>query len=647
MATVTFYKTKINRSNRAYDGAALDTILNAAPKLAFDVPNGVIPNVPFVIRSGETAAITDILNGYDYITYTYSGKTFYAFLDSVQFLATSAGNCSVMHSTDVWAMAIKYSADTLHFNGNVERAHVNDLIKVAGAVYPDMGFTTGATEANYNTMLVKTNRPKMAEFAPYVWYLYVYFANPRELNVSSGKLTKQQSWFPDGVNKSGFTSEGITCVYVGETPNKTAPFTQDIQFHALKTRNPTTNSDIVNFTIHDLTSSAITAMTLSKIPPVSGAGRGTVTTFGVSRYSTPNIVTWAQEYINSENYGDIYQFDIITPDPPDGLPPYLNVFFAMCGTMQNYQYEITNNDNVPVQHYTNFSEYLLNIPKMKSNIYNPVYIEKNIRQTVYKGKYNDKLLNIRLSYTPDLKNLCVIFPEDNEYMTGQNRYMIIPNKSIFAPDVTIDYWTRLNAEQTGLQAQSAKFNAITGAIFAPIKGAIGGGLAGSAKQGKQQSDENYNLGIAGAVAGGIASTVNAIGNAVYDIQSADRLQEVADRQYNCGNTEEFNTTGLYNSLANKHENILSQVSVELQYDVIAPQLHRYGYNTFLQIDEIYANHKRECFNYFKGVDVSVSGVMQAWCDEIAAMFNSGVTLWQSDVENYERVNYQQGLWEDN
>lgn len=646
MSTVTFYKTKMNRSNRAYDGAALDTILNAAPKLAFDVPNGVIPNVPFIIRSGATAAITDIMTGYDYLTYEYGGKTFYAFLDSVQFLATSIGNCSIIHSTDVWAMSVKYAANNLRLNGNLERAHVNDLIKNGTSVYADMEYTTGAPEANYNKMLVKTNRPKMAEFSPNVWYLYIYFANPRELDVTSEKLNKQQSWFPDGVKKLGFSSEGIVAVYVGETPDKSAPFNQDITFHAIKNRGLNSSEDFVNFTISDLTSSAITAIILSKIPPVSGAGRGTVTTFALYEYSELNITTWAQEYINDETWSDIYQFDIITPNPADGLPPYLNVFFAMCGTVQNYQYDITNNDDLPVQHYTDYETYLINIPKMKSNIYNPVYINKDVRQTIYKGEYKDGLRNIRLSYTPDLKFLCIVFPEDNEYRKGQNRYLLIPNKNIFAPDVTIDYWTRLNAEQTGLQAQQTKFNAITGAVFSPVTGAIGGATAATGTKGKRQSAANYQLGVAGAVAGAVTNTVSSIGNAVYDVQAADRMQEVADRQYNCGTTEEFQTTGLYNSLANDTENILWQSSVELQYDVIAPQLHRYGYNTFLQIDEVYANHKRECFNFFKGVDVSVSGVYQEWCDEISAMFNSGVTLWQSDVENYERVNYQQGLWED-
>lgn len=636
MATVTFYKTKMNRSNRAYDGAALDTILNAAPKLAFDVPNGVIPNVPFVIRSGETAAITDILNGYDYITYSYSGKTFYAFLDSVQFLATSAGNCSVMHSTDVWAMAVKYSVDTLHFNGNVERAHVNDLIGLSfnnGRI--DMKYTTGTPEAQYNKMYVKKEIPEMSCYNDNGWYLYIYFANVNELTTGmSDKPQIKQYWCIENANLPSsqkgkcFNSEGLVAVYYGEGETNDA----DITFTAIS---PVALSDKVSigkFTINDLTSSAITAMTLSKIPPVHGGGEGKAAVYGVSQHTNEmgGVNTyWDDDYI--KNNGVYYTFNHFTPNPAEGLPQYINYFECHGGTGQSY-HGIPYSLNISKT--DDFNEYLKQIPKMISPIYNPLYILDDIGQLpiLEGGNYNlDWLTKAQVSYSPDLKNLLICLPEGNNFRDKAARYILVPNKSLFSPDVVNDYWTQLNAEQTGLKAQSNKFNAIVNAVSAPLKGLSEGAQAGAPV----------------AVGNAIMGTLQAGANAVFDVQAADRLNEVADRQYDCGSTTAYNTTGLYNALSNLQENYLVKYSCEFQYDVIAPQLHRNGYNTFLQIDEIYANHKRECFNYFKGVDVSVSGVLQAWCDEIASMFNSGVTLWESDVENYERVNYQQGLWEDN
>lgn len=632
MATVTFYKTKMNRSNRAYDGAALDTILNAAPKLAFDVPNGVIPNVPFVIRSGETAAITDILNGYDYITYTYSGKTFYSFLDSVQFLATSAGNCSVMHSTDVWAMAVKYSADTLHFNGNVERAHVNDLIGLkfnTGRI--DMKYTTGTPEAQYNKMYVKKEIPEMSVYNDNGWYLYIYFANVDELTTGlEQKPSINQYWCIEDANLPGsqkgkcFNSEGLVAVYYGEQRSAGS----DILFTAIKDGN---KSQIGRFTIQSLTSSAITAMTLSKIPPVHGGGNGSSNVYGVTLHEAPDPVGvyWDDSYL--KNDGVYYTFNSFEPAPREGLPFWIN-YFTVHGGSQGQYLGVSTTFNISKT--TDYNEYLKKIPKMLSNIYNPLYILDDIAQLPISDTDNtglEWLSSVRVSYSPDLKNLLICLPKDNHFRDKAARYILVPNKSLFSPDVTNDYWTQLNAEQTGLKAQSNKFNAIVNAITAPLKGLSEGAQAGAPV----------------AVGKAITGTLQAGANAVFDVQAADRLQEVADRQYDCGSTTAYNTTGLYNALSNLQENFLVKYSCEFQYDVIAPQLHRYGYNTFLQIDEIYTNHKRECFNYFKGVDVSVSGVMQAWCDEIAAMFNSGVTLWQSDVENYERVNYQQGLWEDN
>lgn len=643
MATVTFYKTKMNRSNRAYDGAALDNILTAASALTVNITPEVIPDTPFAIISANNNDITAsdiVLGGYDYISYSYGGKTWYAFIDDVQALATSVGNFFVYHTVDKWAMCVKYFTATFHMQGAVERAHVNDLMNAdsestSGRI--DMQFTTATQEAPYNKMFVRKERSEMYELSNRFYYLYLYIANPREAGITSAAGAGQY-WSIPRENAEGTTrpiaGTGLLCVYPAYV---SASSIYIICYSSTEIEDGQTEPPHTTIPLEQLTSSAITGMTLSKIPPFTGKGTGNDFSFGMHTYAN-TYPLWGHEYLTD----NVLDFHVVKTKPSDGMPPYLNYVSLLQLTTQSYTGLGTDVPN-PIRNgivnkATTFEEYLKTIPKMNSRIYNPLYYADEILNA--EGvDYQIQTPTVHMGYTPDLKYLCLIY--DSDYYIGGMRRKFIPNSGLFAPDVTIDYWTKLNAEQTGLQAQQNKFSAITGAIFAPIKGAIGGSLAGTGTQGKHQSGANFNLGIAGAAVGAVSSTVSGIGNAVYSVQSANNMQEIADRQYNCGETTEYNSTGLFTAIYSQVENFMTRYTCDLQFDVISPNLHRMGYNTFLQIDEIYNNHKRKYFNYFKGADVSVSGMPQNWSEDIENMFNNGVTLWQSDVENYERLNYPQ------
>ena len=643
MATVTFYKTKMNRSNRAYDGAALDTILNAAPKLAFDVPNGVIPNVPFVIRSGETAAITDILNGYDYITYTYSGKTFYAFLDSVQFLATSVGNCSVMHSTDAWAMAVKYSADTLHFNGNLAQAHVNDLKFAYKLVdkqyaYLDMTNTSATCEAYYNKQLVKRKREKMQEFSEENYYLYIYIANAERVLPEIFTGEPLQDWFPDGLNKRSFPTYGLLLVYpayIDKTGGAYYYYTDNENIE---------ESTIHSVNIETLTSGDISGMVLSKIHPVSAAENSSDTNSKLYALHDYNgRAFWSTDY--TEDYGFIVHE--VPESLKKGLPSYLNYFGKITGSQVGLQTAVF--PSPVLEKYNNYNDYLRHIPKMISSIYEPVYLNDNVlpceNGTLYTNGFN--VSHLKMSYTPDLMYLSIILPDDNtSFLSGAERQILLPNRGLFRPETTEDYWTRLNAYNMSLSAQQMRVNTGYNLVKSFMK-TVGNVSAMAMASTVPGVGTALSAALAPAAGNSVDKLIQATIDATFATKQADVISSIANMQYNAGDTNEYSASNSYVSYMNKNENVFWKLSVEQQYGVIAPQLHRYGYNTFLQIDEVYSHHKRECFNFFKGVDVSVNGLQADWCDEIASMFNSGVTLWQSDVENYERVNYQQGLWEDN
>ena len=643
MATVTFYKTKMNRSNRAYDGAALDNILTAASALTVNITPEVIPDTPFAIISANNDNITAsdiVLGGYDYISYSYGGKTWYAFIDDVQALATSVGNFFVYHTVDKWAMCVKYFTATFHMQGAVERAHVNDLTPPSEGLTSaiiDMQYTTATPEAPYNKMLVKKERSEMLELRNNFYYLYLYIANPREVGITSAAGAGQYWSIPresDEQTTRPIAGTGLLCVYPCYVSSSSIYV---VVYTSTEIEEGETEPAHQNIPLEMFTSSAITGMTISKIPPCLGLGSGNDFAFGMHTYANVYPM-WGHDYLKD----NLYNFHVVKTEPDDGMPPYLNYFGYLTLTDQNYS-QLGTDVPAPVRRgiitkAETFADYLQSIPKMVSRIYNPVYYADEIlpAQAIDNDYWTPV---VHMGYTPDLKYLCLIY--DSPYYKGSSRRKYIPNDGLFAPDVTIDYWTKLNAEQTGLQAQSNKFNAISGAVFSPIKGAIGGGIAGTATQGKKQSNANFNLGISGAAVGAASSTVSGIGNAVYAVQSANNMQEIADRQYNCGETTEYNSTGLFTAIYSQVENFITRYTCDNQFNVIAPNLHRMGYNTFLQIDEIYNNHKRKYFNYFKGADVSVSGMPQNWSEDIENMFNNGVTLWQSDVENYERLNYPQ------
>lgn len=624
MATVTFYKTKFNRSNRAYDSAALSNILNAAPSTSITVNPSPVPNQDFFITNTPTTAATLLLGGYDYISYNYAGATWYSFIDDMQAIASQANKYRISHTTDIWAMAcvnFMGANGTFHMNGTLERAHVNDLKASTDfpntTAYADMRNTFATCEVNYNTALIKKKRQSyLSAMYSGMRYLYLYIANPREIGIDVSADSNQQRFLLGSEenhlsNVNSQTNPGLLAVY---------PISYGGTCYYRDTSGAGDSGGV--FDIQDLTSSAITAMYISTIPPCSYSGNfsGMESGAGVS----VALFRWDR---NAPNIDD---FVATKPNTTDGLPPYINWFRRIYGIgyipYACYDASPILNGNIGKQSI--FSEYIKQIPKMRTTIYNPIIIN-GYRVPPQVGQSSDEyeLSNdFKQCVTPDLEYIISSLPNDWEYTDDLSSIIIENNNAVFASATVLDYWTRLNAKQSTISANQAEYQAVA----APVASLIS--AAGDFATGK----------IASGVSA-LAKTAVSVGNSVYNIQSAQLAKEAAQQQYNAGTTRAGTTTGMFSSTYDSAEAAIEVFSCELQYDVIAPNLHRYGYNTFLQIDEIYANHKRKYFNYFKGINVQVSGMPLSWCNEIADMFNNGVTLWQSDVENYERCNYQANL----
>ena len=79
---------------------------------------------------------------------------------------------------------------------------------------------------------------------------------------------------------------------------------------------------------------------------------------------------------------------------------------------------------------------------------------------------------------------------------------------------------------------------------------------------------------------------------------------------------------------------------KIGFNQLYPLLHRYGYNTVLQLDEVYVNHRRKYFNYIQTEECDVNGVPLDIANDLENMFNSGVHLWSGKVEEWEVANWQ-------
>lgn len=634
MPAVTFYKTKMNYSNRAYNSAALTNILSAAEKYTINVSPAVLPDTPFAVVSADNSITASdlILGGYDYIAFNYGNKTWYAFIDDIQPIAASQGNFFVSHTTDKWAMCCEYFTGengSFHMQGYVERAHINDLVKSGNNVVIDMTNTTASTEAPYNKELLTVNTLKpvdidienMPDDISFGGFLYLYIANPNEIGISQD----YQSYSYDNVNF--FSSYGLLACYPIIINNSTGK----VYFVASNTV-ATYNLTVDILELNEITSSAVTAMTISKLPPFDNLKTENGNSYGLSVYNTESDGS-GQNYLFWNT--DILKDLVVTfPNPNTGIPN-INFFFNIKSININNFYNLNNYYLQSVNQYTSYSDYVQNIPKAISTIYNPIYINKNILKT--QTEYT-QIGDIYISLSPDIQNYNICFSQNNNNASilqflGAETVMIVPNTAIFSSDIVIDYWTRLNATQMSLQASQQTFNAILNATV--------GTAYSSAGIGQNISSGN----ITGAIAQS-KNVLSNIGNAPFSIMQAGNMQEIAEKQYNCGETRAFNTTGLYSAINDKSYSFITVYQIDSKELLnIGINLHRYGYSTFLQIDEIYENHMREAFNYFKGANVSVSGLPQSWCNDIAQMFNEGVTLWQNEVENYERTNYQIGIWD--
>lgn len=620
---VTFYKTKLNTQNRCYGAEQYDNYLLGCEKIDVTLSHDIIPNQSFNIET------TTGMWGYNYITYTYKGYLFGAFVDSINIQAIS-GTTVIYHSTDNWYFTLKnIGINNIDFHGRVMRGHVRDT---DANHKPILDNTTLTAEEVFNNANLKfydfTNciggdtNPLSEKIFNETWYLYIYFATPSK--VLSGEYDQSQYI---GGNKY-LSNNGLTLCY--------PVYIFDDDFYICKVTNGVLQKDI---RISELTNSNITAITLSKVPPDSGVF--------FYQYSDTEIRF-------SDLAGVIYSTDW-TETAREGLPSYASIprwFSPVNVNLYRYfengeEFDFSNLIGNSIINTDNYDEYLKQIPKFTSLVYNPHYFGGSIID-IFKI---EGVFPLKVTISLDLTSYILI--KDVSNLKGNRNISIIQNALIFAPDTVLDYWSRLNALQTanaGKIQENAGINQGVNNVGSIVKKSAGviDSIGKTIGAGLKLDYGGVFSGL-GSIASSGTDIVTSAMNMERNMENADLtsengriIQEVANYQYDTGNTYSEQGAGYYNSY--KAPSFITIIDNSLNYKQICTNLHRYGYNTFLQLDDVYFNHVREHFNYIKCSEVEVTGVTSDIADDISNMFLKGVHLWQDDVENFERTNYSKGEW---
>ena len=633
-----FYKLKISPQNRFYNKAAYEAYLTDANVLfTYTYKNDIIPDQPFYINR-NTVENAKLLYNATYVTYDINGLMYGAFIVEAQPLAPNGKQYRLNQVVDWWYFALFNEYD-MHFHGSCERAHVNDIDQETKL--PTLEYTVPVAEcpvSNFNRSVSVVNLTALngvsvaGKVDKTFTFLYIFFNKLSEVEIEG---TNKQQIYYDSLDNV-YVSQGFTYVFLLD---KITGYVYPIDGNSGR------------MLLTDITNGNVVSMYITDAFAVSKSN------YNLTYNSASN--SYQMNFLNGEE--DRWAVNSHTYTKDDGsLPKRLSYLIdkQYTGAVSSAaafrakifvdQFDLTFrsiNPAKPIVKYDTYDQYKQTaLIKQFSNTYVEVGLNDNVIDT-FKLNMNEANNDtpVYISLVPDLSSFIVSFGRARKSPAYNNQEFIVNNKSMFKPDTVQDYWTRLNAKQTGISAKQVR----VGAINSVVQG-VSKTLAAPEKIAGNVASGN----IAGAV-GEVASGIGTIGGLVttsmqagYSFEQADIIQEIADKQMRDGNVNSDSQVGVY-----LQQSVYSGIYLVYYYpSLYSPlqiDLHRYGYNTFLQLDDIYEHHQREHFNYFKAADIEVTGVPQFIADDIENMFKRGVHLWTRDIEEFENgTNYQLGLWGD-
>lgn len=637
---VTFYKTKLSANNRCYDGTAYVNYLNsikAEDKKEVDLEYDIIPNSNFYL---PLVSANNQWQLYNYITFEYAGLKYGSFILSIQPLATD-GTIEIRHTTDNWYY-VMVNGLNVDFHGQCVRAHVNDLVHIGETSTRVPYFGTDMTNTllkpeenagtscfdihSYDIIPPTIKKGTSTEIKKHLRYIYVYINSPTQTGLT---ITGNKQYMYTNLKEDSGDNYRYTALY-GYLAVGVIDQDGNICFYS-GTADSTTGLDFTKYTttLIKLQSDVITKICVTDIPPNNDTE--------LDLYlNQPYIKTTVAEFSNADFSVELQNNGF--PAKIQTIPVFVEKKITI---LKLGDYDFNFASDVYTDNYAfsgllkqTYGDYFYSgIAKLKSSPYNVITL---MDRTIEFSKFNiQNGLNVYLQMSPDLSNVWCTFDKiDN--MNKKATFSSSICLSNFDNVVKKSYFDVADLAVAGLNAQKKVTNAgfdVANAAISTVSSFVGG----------MTNPKKLASSVVSTVQGGV-NTSRAVVNLDYTKKIEDITLEKTKGQINNGSISSNTPTGFYSSSLNlPYATITIFRPNWMGEDIIGERLHRYGYNTVLQLDQVYKHHKRQNFNYIQTEDCDVNGVPLDIANDIEEMFNSGVHLWSGEVEKWDVPNWQENL----
>lgn len=628
---VTFYKTKLSSQNRCYDKAAYDSYLTSCEKFTYEFKQSIIPNTVFYVSTKKADGSYYQWQLYNYVTFEYAGLKWGSFITKVQPIAANE-TVSIYHSTDNWYYLLENGIN-FDMHGQVNRAHVNDMretvdVNSTKTYVPTLDNTYVSPESSCSANGFNVSYTEVKPYdsnKPAGWhYLYILVNSPNQAGFTYGEAGAEKTDYESNCHQYYYNSLGnktrsINMLLCGVVNDDGL-----ISFYISHSTETAAISESFQSYMINLQSDSITKVMISDIPP--------------NEYCSIRKVNNVA-YIYYTNTSD--SISLGHTNNLRGLPQnfsVLNYFNAV----QVYANPTNNANNFELYsgntslgfHYKNdYDTYLkYGICKLRMSPYCTLsYAGKTIDYSKYNSKeYPDDSFEFRIKYGIDYSFNYYYYSIDGlKTIDKDSSFTYINCLNAFDPIVTRSYFDQYNLSIVSANSTTKKINLGFG-LFNSIASIAGSVLSGSK----------------GGIISGVTGLAQGISTIGYKAKAINAEKEKAVGQINNGEISSDTAVGFYASLGKLDIfNLYLVTPNESGYKQLAPILHRYGYNTPLQLDEIYKNHKRKFFNYFECSSCDIDGVPIDIAEDINTMFESGVHLWTGEVSNWNVPNWQEEVYE--
>lgn len=628
---VTFYKTKLSSQNRCYDKTAYDSYLTSCEKFTHEFKQSIIPNTVFYVPAKKADGSYYQWQLYNYVTFEYAGLKWGSFITKVQPIAANE-TVSIYHSSDNWYYLLENGIN-FDMHGQVNRAHVNDMRETVDVtskkIYvPTLDNTYVSPESSCSANGFNVSYTEVKPYdgnKPAGWhYLYILVNNPNQAGFTYGEAGAEKTDYEYNCHQYYYNSLGnktrsinmLLCGVVNDDGLISFYISHSIETAAI--------SESFQSYMINLQSDSITKLMISDIPPNEYCSIRKVnnvsyiyytnTSDSISLGHANNLRGLPQNFSVLNYFNAVQVYVNPTPSPND--------------------YELYSGNTSLGLHYKNDYDTYLNygICKLRMSPYCALnYAGKTIDYSKYNVEEHPTTgFILRVQYGIDYSFNYYYYSIDGlKTIDKDSSFTYINCLNAFDPIVTRSYFDQYNLSIISANSTTKKINLGFG-LFNSISSIAGSVLSGS------------KSGLISGVTG-LAQGISTIG---YKAKAINAEKEKAVGQINNGEISSDTAVGFYASLGKLDIfNLYLVTPNESGYKQLAPMLHRYGYNTPLQLDEIYKNHKRKFFNYFECSSCDIEGVPTDIAEDINAMFESGVHLWSGEVSNWEVPNWQEDVYE--